>query len=68
MSGFKTIFVKINFKPTHQAIADLVGASRQTVTEALNDLEEKGVISFNKKDIQIRDLKKLAGYAGTKLT
>lgn len=60
--------VKINLKLTHQTIADLVGASRQAVTESLNDLEKKGVISFNKKDIQIRDLKKLARYAGTRLT
>lgn len=59
-------FVKIDFKLTHQTIADLVGASRQTVTEALNDLEKKGLILLANKDILIKDLSALARHVGTK--
>lgn len=59
-------FVNINFKLTHQTIADLVGASRQTVTEALNDLKDKGVITLTNKEIQIKDLRALARHDGTK--
>jgi CRP-like cAMP-binding protein len=58
--------VKIDFKLTHQTIADLVGASRQTVTEALNDLEKKGLILLTNKDILIKDLSALARHVGTK--
>jgi len=59
-------FVGIDFKLTHQTIADLVGASRQTVTEALNELEKKGLILSTNKGILIKDLTALARHAGTK--
>lgn len=63
---YKDDFVKINFKMTHQTIADLVGASRQTVTEILNNLEDKGVIILTNREIQIKDLKALARHGRTK--
>ncbi|MEW6409695.1 MAG: Crp/Fnr family transcriptional regulator [Nitrospirota bacterium] len=59
-------FVKINFKLTHQTIADLVGASRQTVTEALNNLKDEGLIILTNKEILIKDLRLLAKHVGTK--
>lgn len=44
---------------THKDIASLTGTSRQTVTTILNDLKEKNLINFNRKQILIRDLESL---------
>jgi CRP/FNR family transcriptional regulator, cyclic AMP receptor protein len=55
--GFETL---IQTKLTHKEIASLTGTSRQTVTTILNDLKEKNLINFNRKQILIRDLDKLA--------
>lgn len=44
---------------TQQDIADLIGASRQTVTTLLNELKEKNYIYFDRKRILVRDLHKL---------
>lgn len=54
--GFETM---IQTKLTHKDIAALTGTSRQTVTTILNDLKEKNLINFNRKQILIRDLEKL---------
>jgi CRP/FNR family transcriptional regulator, cyclic AMP receptor protein len=54
--GFETM---IQTKLTHKDIAALTGTSRQTVTTILNDLKEKNLINFNRKQILIRDLDKL---------
>lgn len=54
--GFETM---IQTKLTHKDIASLTGTSRQTVTTILNDLKEKNLINFNRKQILIRDLEKL---------
>jgi len=54
--GFDTM---IQTKLTHKDIAALTGTSRQTVTTILNDLKEKNLINFNRKQILIRDLDKL---------
>jgi CRP/FNR family transcriptional regulator, cyclic AMP receptor protein len=55
--GFETM---IQTKLTHKDIASLTGTSRQTVTTILNDLKEKNMINFNRKQILIRDLEKLS--------
>ncbi|MEP6737479.1 MAG: Crp/Fnr family transcriptional regulator [Chryseolinea sp.] len=55
--GFETM---IQTKLTHKDIASLTGTSRQTVTTILNDLKDKNLINFNRKQILIRDLEKLA--------
>jgi CRP-like cAMP-binding protein len=55
--GFETM---IPTKLTHKDIASLTGTSRQTVTTILNDLKDKNLINFNRKQILIRDLDKLA--------
>ena len=44
---------------TQQDIANLVGASRQTVTAILNELKKSNVIYFNRNTILIRDMAKL---------
>lgn len=44
---------------THEDIAQLIGSSRQTVTNALLELESKGIIHFNRKHIIIPDISKL---------
>lgn len=55
--GFETM---IKTKLTHKDIADLTGTSRQTVTTVMNELKDKNLINFNRKQILIRDLAKLA--------
>jgi CRP-like cAMP-binding protein len=50
----------IQTRLTHQDIGSLTGTSRQTVTTILNELKEKNLINFNRKQILIRDLDKLA--------
>jgi len=54
--GFETL-LKHGF--TQQDIANLVGASRQTVTSILNELRKSNLIHFNRNSILIRDLNKL---------
>ncbi len=54
--GFETM---IQTRLTHKDIASLTGTSRQTVTTILNELKEKNLINFNRKQILIRDLDKL---------
>jgi CRP-like cAMP-binding protein len=44
---------------TQQDIANLVGASRQTVAAILNELRKSNLIHFNRNTILIRDLDKL---------
>lgn len=51
--GFETM---IPTRLTHKDIAALTGTSRQTVTTILNELKEKNLITFNRKQILIRDL------------
>jgi CRP-like cAMP-binding protein len=41
---------------THQEIANLTATSRQTVTTLLNDLRKKNIITFNRKNLLVRDL------------
>lgn len=54
--GFETL---IKHGLTQQDIANLVGASRQTVTAILNDLRKSNLIHFNRNTILIRDMDKL---------
>lgn len=41
---------------THRDIASLTATSRQTVTSILNDLREHGIISFDRKKVEIHSL------------
>lgn len=40
---------------THQELANLVGATRETVTKVLNDLESRGIIRIEKKQVIVLD-------------
>jgi CRP-like cAMP-binding protein len=44
---------------SHQDIAYLTAASRQTVTTILNELKQQGLVDFTRKTLSIRDLPKL---------
>lgn len=45
---------------THQDIADLIGATRQTVTSLLNELERENKLLYSRSKIVISDFSKLA--------
>ncbi len=44
---------------THQDIANLICSTRQTVTQLLNDLEHAGLLSYERKEIVVKDVNKL---------
>jgi len=44
---------------THADIAGLIGSTRQTVTTLINELEEKGLLQFSRKEIRIKSMDKL---------
>jgi CRP/FNR family transcriptional regulator, cyclic AMP receptor protein len=48
----------------HHDIAELIGASRQTTTSVLNDLERHGIIELGRGWIRIKCLKDLQTYGG----
>ncbi|MEO1257278.1 MAG: Crp/Fnr family transcriptional regulator [Bacteroidota bacterium] len=48
---------------THQEIANLTATSRQTVTTVLNELEDKNILTYNRRRLLIRDLDALAAEA-----
>jgi CRP/FNR family cyclic AMP-dependent transcriptional regulator len=52
--------LQINLKLTHQQIADLVGAVRETVTKVLLELQDEGLISVDQKKIILTDPDHLA--------
>ncbi len=49
-----------SLKMTHQDLANMVGSSRETVTRALNRLQDEGVISISHQQISVLDLDKLS--------
>ena len=49
---------------THQRIAEFVGSFRETVTNALKELEKEGILSIKKSKVTILDAAKLHKYAG----
>jgi CRP/FNR family transcriptional regulator, cyclic AMP receptor protein len=50
---------------THQDVASLIGASRQTTTTVLNDLERRGIIELGRGWIRVTHLKELQVYVGS---
>ena len=40
---------------THQTMAELIGASRETVSRTLRHLEERGVVAINRRQVTILD-------------
>ncbi len=47
---------------THAEIAKLTATSRQTVTTVLNSLERKGIITYDRKRINIKDYQALISF------
>jgi CRP/FNR family cyclic AMP-dependent transcriptional regulator len=47
--------MRINLKLTHQQIADLVGAARETASKILQELQEEGLIIVDQKKIILKD-------------
>ncbi|QGQ98878.1 Crp/Fnr family transcriptional regulator [Paenibacillus psychroresistens] len=47
--------MQINLKLTHQQIADLVGAVRETASKILQELQEEGFITVDQKKIILKD-------------
>ena len=56
--------IQINFKITHQELADMVGATRETVTIILNDFKNDNLIKISEKYITIIDEEILKAWAG----
>jgi CRP/FNR family transcriptional regulator, cyclic AMP receptor protein len=48
---------------THQDVASLIGAARQTTTTILNDLERRSIIQLGRGWIRVKRLKELQTYA-----
>jgi CRP-like cAMP-binding protein len=55
----KSGIVTVKSLLSHQDIAYLTASSRQTVTTTLNDLRERGIISFDRKQLRVLDMEKL---------
>jgi CRP/FNR family transcriptional regulator len=49
---------------THQDVASLIGASRQTTTSVLNDLMRSGFIELGRGWVRIKSLKDIQTYVG----
>ncbi len=52
---------------THQEMADMIGTSRQTVTEVLGDLRRKGILRVENRAIYIQNLTWLEHAANPKI-
>lgn len=51
--------IVIDFKVTHQGLADMSGTVRETVTKALLELQKEQIINVDKKKIIIKDIELL---------
>lgn len=51
--------IMINLKLTHQQLANMVGTVRESVTKVLQELQEKGIITIEKKYISVVDMNAL---------
>jgi CRP/FNR family transcriptional regulator, cyclic AMP receptor protein len=47
---------------THQELADIVGASRETVTKVLGQLQFLGCVRLRQRRIDVIDVNRLAAY------
>ncbi|WP_315815834.1 helix-turn-helix domain-containing protein [Paraflavitalea speifideaquila] len=48
---------------THEDIAQLIGASRQTITTLISELSADGLLVYNRQEIFFPDVKKLQKLA-----
>jgi CRP/FNR family transcriptional regulator len=57
--------VHIPMSYTHEEIAEMIGASRETVTRLLKDFKTRNLIAIKRSDLFIPDRKKLESVIGT---
>lgn len=55
---------KITRRLTHHTIAQMIGSSRETVSRAMRELTERGLIDVTRREITIRDRDGLSSLAG----
>ncbi len=58
--------VEIPQRLTHQELANMIGATRETVTKVLNELEDRAIIRFNKKRVTVLNDAALEDCVGRK--
>ncbi len=57
---------KITRRLTHHTIAQMIGSSRETVSRAMRELVERGLIDVTRREISIRSRDGLASLAGAR--
>ena len=57
---------KITRKLTHQTIAQMIGSSRETVSRAMRELVDRGLIDVSRREITIKDHDALRALAGVR--
>ncbi len=57
---------KITRRLTHHTIAQMIGSSRETVSRAMRELVDRGLIEITRREISIRNREGLAMLAGSR--
>jgi len=57
---------KITRRLTHHTIAQMIGSSRETVSRAMRELVERGLIEVSRREISIKNREGLAMLAGSR--
>ena len=57
---------KITRRLTHHTIAQMIGSSRETVSRAMRELVDRGLIDVTRREISIKDRDGLAALAGSR--
>ncbi len=57
---------KITRRLTHHTIAQMIGSSRETVSRAMRELVDRGLIDVTRREIAIKDREGLASLAGAR--
>jgi CRP-like cAMP-binding protein len=57
---------RITRKLTHHTIAQMIGSSRETVSRAMRELTDKGLIEVSRREITIKQREALMAMAGAK--
>jgi CRP/FNR family transcriptional regulator, cyclic AMP receptor protein len=52
--------ISIGIRLSHQELASIIGSTRETVTLVLGELQTEGAISFNRREIILREVGRLA--------
>jgi len=55
---------KITRKLTHHTIAQMIGSSRETVSRAMRELSDRGLVDVTRREITIKNRDGLAALAG----